>query len=379
MPRTGENIYKRKDGRWEGRFLKEYSAGKSHYGYVYGKSHKEAKTKLLQAQAKWSEKHSKAVSEKEDEMLSSLADCWIECHKSFFKESTLVKYQNLLRCYILPELGGCHISEINHDKLIIFSYRLLDCGGVKGRGLSPKTVSDCLALLRSIQKYAANKNMDVKNISCCVPVRRSQKQLRVFSIQEQQQLCEYLKNNMTLSNLGILLCLFTGLRIGELCALKWKDISFTEKTIYVHQTMQRLHTDDSNDTRKTKILISTPKSQCSIRIVPLPDIVMNEIASVYQSADSYFLTGEKGKFLEPRTMQNRFKKVLRECGIANANFHTLRHTFATRCVEVGFDIKSLSEILGHANVNITLNRYVHPTMELKRENMSKLSERFSVK
>lgn len=387
MPRTGENIYKRKDGRWEGRYLKKTAASKSSYGYVYGKSYRDVKSRLSKAKAEW-ELQQSAIAEKTDDTLSHVAAAWLEDSRGFFKESTYVKYRNLLNSYILPPLGNCFISKITNEKIYELSCSLLKSGGRKAAGLSPKTVSDILSLLKSIQKYAFNKNMAASHISCSLPVKQPLKQLRVFTVPEQRTLTGYLKKDLTLSNLGVLLCLFTGIRIGELCALKWEDISLRDRTISIHQTMQRLPQDggelpqDNGGTEKTartKILISAPKSDCSVRVIPLPDIIMEELAQMRQASNSYFLTGDPKKYTEPRTMQNRFKAILKTCGIHDANFHTLRHTFATRCIEAGFDTKSLSEILGHANVNITLNRYVHPTMEQKQKNMSRLSELFSVR
>ena len=201
--------------------------------------------------------------------------------------------------------------------------------------------------------------------------------MSVFTNSEQERLCEYLSLNLNHYNIGILLCLFTGIRIGELCALRWEDISISERTIYIHQTMQRIQR--KNDDKKTIIHISTPKSQCSIRTIPIPDNLIEMIIQFSTLQSGYFLTENDSKFVEPRTLQNHFKKVLREIDITDKNFHSLRHTFATRCVELGFDVKSLSEILGHASVNITMNRYVHPSLELKRENMQRLSDLIAVK
>ena len=195
---------------------------------------------------------------------------------------------------------------------------------------------------------------------------------------EQELLLTYIKNNPTLINVGIMISLFTGIRIGELCALQWKDISIETKTISINKTLQRIQTP--NGPTKTAITISEPKSNCSIREIPIPDILIEFLIlanSTSNSTLSYVLTNNQ-KYAEPRTVQNHFKLVISSCHIADANFHALRHTFATRCIEVGFDIKSLSEILGHANVNITLNRYVHPSMDLKKKNMDKLSSLFSV-
>ena len=169
----------------------------------------------------------------------------------------------------------------------------------------------------------------------------------------------------------------TGLRIGEICALQWEDISLTEGFIYVHQTMQRLQTNGSGNT-KTTVKISTPKSKCSIRTIPLPESLGQLISREFPARQGFVLACGEEKYVEPRVMQNYFRYVQEQCGLEPVNFHALRHTFATCCVEVGFDVKSLSEILGHANVNITMNRYVHPSMELKHQNMQKLSGLFAV-
>lgn len=188
----------------------------------------------------------------------------------------------------------------------------------------------------------------------------------------------YILDNPEPCNIGILVCLFTGLRIGEICALRWEDISLSEQTIYIHQTLQRIQ-NLSDNVPKTKIIITTPKSACSIRTIPLPDELYNILIKHQKASVGYLLTNDDNKFVEPRTLQNKFKKILKDIRITDTNFHTLRHTFATRCIELGFDIKSLSEILGHATVNITMNRYVHPTLEMKKENMQKLSYFLAVK
>ena len=202
--------------------------------------------------------------------------------------------------------------------------------------------------------------------------------MRVLSRYEQTALCQYIYGNLNPYNIGILLSLFTGIRIGELCALRWEDISLQEQTIRIHQTLQRVQ-DKSNGPHKTKIVITTPKSASSIRTIPLPDDLV-KILKNYKAVDSgYFLTNRLDRFVEPRIMQYRFKAVLKNSSVESANFHSLRHTFATRCIELGFDVKSLSEILGHASVNITMNRYVHPSLELKKQNMQRLAELFSVK
>ena len=167
--------------------------------------------------------------------------------------------------------------------------------------------------------------------------------------------------------------LCTGLRIGEICALKWKDISIENKALRVSATVQRIKDLDGTPENKTKLLISDPKTYSSSRVIPLTEYTA-ALCMRYKAEDpeAYILTGTR-TLMEPRMMQYRIKKYTAECGLAGVHFHTLRHTFATRCVEVGFELKSLSEILGHASPKITLERYVHTSMEMKRENMDKLT------
>ncbi|MCI9210021.1 MAG: site-specific integrase [Eubacterium sp.] len=303
---------------------------------------------------------------------SDLAEIWLQEKKMFFKESTIVKYQNIINLHLIPEFERYALEEFTYDNLYQFRTKLLRQRGRNGNGLSPKTVSDILSLLHSILRHAKNHKILIPAADFMMPVKQQKKKIRIFSINEQKRLFQYLKANCTYSNTGILLCLFTGLRIGEVCALTWKDILLEEQSLFVHQTMQRLQTD-KNETKKTKVIISSPKSFCSIRYIPIPDEIFGILKSKQSPPEAFLLTGNASKYIEPRTLQYQFKKILHECGIENANFHMLRHTFATRCIEIGFDLKSLSEILGHANTNITLNCYMHPSMDLKRKNMDKFS------
>lgn len=381
MSRRGENIYKRKDGRWEGRYIKCRFDGKIKYGYVYAKTYKEVKGKLtgiLENTAISQIQNQHIIKPLSNDSFATIADEWLDSLKLQLKESSIVKYTNILNGYLLPDFGKRRMSDITRDDIVLFSSKLLLSGGVKQKGLSPKTVTSIISVLKSILEYASRmKEYSVPDIRG-ICVKQSQKPMRILSVSEQNKLSRYLCEDLTLCNLGILLCLYTGLRVGEICALKWEDISFDEQYLYVHQTMQRLQNKDDNE-MKTKILISSPKSDCSIRKIPLPNEIFRLLIEYKHPANTYFLTGNLYKYVEPRTMQNRFKAIIKKCNIEDANFHALRHTFATRCVELGFDIKSLSEILGHANVNMTLNRYVHPSMELKQKNMNMLSELFAVK
>ena len=377
MSRRGENIYKRKDGRWEGRYIKSHENGKAHYGYVYGKTYKETKQKIISFAQNTAAPVVKVEPELQTGTFGATALEWLAVAQNQLKESSYVKYRNIINNHLLPVFGIRAIPDITRDDVSQFCNLLLSEEN-DTPALSTRTVSTIICVLKNIFDYAAQvkqyTTVDLRGIS----IRQSQHQLRVLSVSEQQKLSGYLCENLNLNNLGLLLCLYTGLRVGEICALKWGDVNFEEKSIYVRQTMQRLQCTDLGES-KTKIVISNPKSDSSVRRIPMPDELFNLIAQYQFPEDAYFLTGTSKQYVEPRNMQNKFKKAIKECGIENANFHALRHTFATRCVELGFDIKSLSEILGHSSVNITLNRYVHPSMELKQQNMNKLSELLAVK
>lgn len=378
MARKGENIYKRKDGRWEGRYIKSRSStGKANYGYVYAKSYREVKAKLI-SQSSCTSNSVTVDPEISSDQFEQVAMEWFQAICPKVKESTSNKYRNLLSSYILPVFGSKQLRDITHEFIETQCNFFLVSGGLKENGLSSKTVSDILSLIRNVLQFATRNG---KAISCdarSIQIKRQTKEMRVLSRAEQEKLCQYLYSNLDSCNIGILVCLFTGLRVGEICALRWEDVSFSNYTIHVHQTLQRIQ-DRTNSEYKTRIVVTTPKSACSIRTIPVPHGLMTILTAHKASSTGYILTNSDQNPLEPRTMQNHFKKVLKNSGITSANYHSLRHTFATRCIELGFDVKSLSEILGHASVNITMNRYVHPSMDLKRENMQRLSDLLAVK
>ncbi len=378
MPRKGENIYKRKDGRWEGRYIKSRTCtGRIVYGYVYSKTYRDTKAKLRE-KTQTNITQPAVIPIKNPNLFSVVAADWFKSVELQAKESTRNKYHNMLTSYILPAYGDQSLDNITYDFIESHCNFLLVSGGKKGSGLSAKTVTDVLSIIRNVLKFAIRKGMYVPCDGSAIQIKRTTKPMRVFSKTEQEQLCKYILTEPELCNIGILVCLFTGLRIGEICALRWDDISFSEQTIHVHRTLQRVQNKSGNGS-KTKIIVTTPKSACSIRTIPIPDELRDILVAYKKSSGGYLLTNDEGKFVEPRTMQNKFKRALKLSGIESANFHTTRHTFATRCIELGFDVKSLSEILGHATVNITMNRYVHPTLDLKKENMKKLSSLLAVK
>lgn len=382
MSRKGENIYRRKDGRWEGRYIKgRREDGKGIYGSVYAPTYQEAKSKLQKA----------ALNSKEflpglsKDTFEQITKQWLTAVRPQIKESSYVKYLSLVEKHILPGLGSISIDKFTTDSMEQFIHKELTCGRLKdGNGLSPKTVRDILSVLRQIVRFAKGQHCRVPCDVQGVTVKVKIKETHVLTIPNRKKLEQFLIQENTPISDGILLSLYTGLRIGEICALRWEQILLEEGLLQIRYTLQRIPNLDYDkkdvSSKKTKIIITPPKSSCSNRDIPLPMFLLERMKrSLPSSRQAFFLTGSCEEYVEPRTMNNYFKKILRQCGIPETNYHTLRHTFATRCVELNFDIKTLSEILGHSNVNITLNRYVHITLEQKRKNMDmlRLSESLS--
>lgn len=370
MSRKGENIYKRKDGRWEGRYLKRTPDGKSRYGYVYASTYRDVKARLQKAAALW---EMNPPREKEDVLLfASAARRWEESVAPQIKESSFVKYHLIIEKHLLPAMGDVCVEDVTHELIESLSQNLMASGGKNGRPLAARTVSDILSVLRSILRFARRGGAIIPCDGSSVRIRRPAVEIRVLSRHEQETLCRYLYNNINNRNVGILLSLFAGLRVGELCALQWEDIDLKERILYVRHTMQRIR-NLSPEGPRTRIIITAPKSTTSTRMIPLPEDLVKIMVSLPGEHSGFFIPGKEKPYTEPRVMQFYFRRVLERSGVADANYHALRHTFATRCVELGFDVKSLSELLGHSTVSMTMDRYVHPTMEHKREHMQRLS------
>lgn len=373
MPKKGENIYKRRDGRWEGRYIRCYDAtGKAKYGYIYGRTYSDVKDELVQKKAD-------AIRQPNSGSLravvySDILDGWLRASKLKTKESTHARYSQLVRTHIKPHLGRYQLSRISTQQVECFLEYLLSKGRLDGAGgLSPKTVTDILAIIKNTMEYARYQNLAVICNLEKLSVKGKEKEMRVLTPEEQDALAAVLVHNMDRYKFGVLLSLYTGIRIGELCALQWGDFETNLSTLTVRKTMQRVKNTDDISSRKTKIIVTEPKSQCSVREIPLPPFLVEIAKSFQTNPDAFVLSGMACQYVEPRTMQNRFQTYVKQSGIAAANYHALRHSFATRCIELSFDIKTLSTILGHSSVNITLNRYVHSSMELKKANMSKFS------
>ena len=292
---------------------------------------------------------------------------WMSVYRGKWKESTRARYETIISNHILPALGAYVPSAITTGKIAAFTNRLLE-----EKGLSPKTVKDILMVLHGILRFSAKTSETAFPVVEFIYPKERKKEVRVLSLDEQKHFVSYLSSEMDFCKLGVLLALSTGIRIGELCALRWNRVSISEKIIRITNTIQRLKNPE-RDGPRTKILIGAPKSDQSFRIIPLTEHMAALCASLEPDRQDAFLLTGSNRFMEPRTLQYRLKKYAVDCGLAGLHFHTLRHTFATRCMEAGVEIKSLSEILGHANTSITLECYIHSSMEIKRKNINKLS------
>ncbi len=352
MPRRGENIYKRKDGRWEARYVKEITAdGKKKYGSVYASSYKEVKAKQQLCVLQPTENHNPI-----NITITQLVAEWLVSIKNQVKPGTYQKYECICRNHIISDLGTIAVRYVSRFTIMSFIERLSE------KNLSAKTVNDILIVFGLAFKYAK------ETYSITAPkinyIKEHQKEMRVLSVQEQQTITEYLVQQIDIHKFGVLLALYTGMRIGELCALQWDDI--TDEHIIINKTMMRI----KNEQGKTEVRIGSPKSQSSNRIIPTPKSLLPMINQF--RSNGYVLSSEKLQYTEPRLMQIKFGKMIADCKIGKANFHALRHTFATRCIEAGVDVKTLSEFLGHSDVKTTLNRYVHSSFELKQKSMEQL-------
>ena len=367
MPKAGRNIYKRKDGRWEGRYPKGHSdTGKIIYGYVYAKTCTEVRKRLGTAPKEIPKRTLFMGS------ISEVAEQWLSVTALKVRPSTLAGYDAILRLHILPQLGQVALGKLTTASISEFAQGKLQHGRVDGTGgLSPKTVRDILSVLKNVLDFAVSEKRIENAVAITYP-KNQQKKMRVLSRLEQLVLRDALLEEITAHKVGILLCLYTGLRVGEVCALRWQDFSSDFDKLSVRRSMRRIQCNDG--TRKTKISIDTPKSKSSLRDIPIPKFLSSILADFVCGEDAYLLSTPGSSLTEPRTMQNHFKRIIRAIDIPDANFHCLRHTFATRCIEAGVDVKSLSEMLGHASVSITLNRYVHSSFEQKREGMNKLEQ-----
>lgn len=366
MSRRGDNIRKRTDGRWEGRYQILSENGGKCYRSVYGKSYNEVKEKLAleRETAARAEPICQIIGKKTPDREGSfcaLAKEWLTHIELSRKYSTYIKYKTIFQCHIQQNFLNDRFTQMTNGYIQ---------SKISTMPVSDETRQSILMVIKQIFRYAEKQYAyPVPSISN-ITIRNKPQSLEIMSRAEQARLMRFLYNDMDVSKAGIYLCLSTGLRLGEVCALKWDDIEKTNGLIHVSRTVQRIQ--NSEGPIKTSLLETSPKSISSDREIPISDSLLSILTTFQEEGQVYLL--QKDRPMEPRTYQNHFKRYLEKINAPHYNFHILRHTFATNCIDNGMDIKSLSEILGHSDVQITLNRYVHPSMDTKRKYLNALSD-----
>ena len=296
----------------------------------------------------------------------SVADLWKKDKKQYVKISTYSAYCLLVDNHLIPEFKGK--DDITEE--LVQEYVLKELN----KGLNEKTIKDILIVLKMILKFGVKNGMlEYRQIDTKFPTNHDKKMVEVLTRDNQRKLMDYINDNFTFKNLGIVICLSTGLRIGELCALRWQDIDTEESIIKVRHTIQRIYITDEGDRKYTKILIDTPKTKESIRDIPLSTNLIKILKPLKKVVkDEYFVLTNDINPTEPRTYRNYYKRLLNKLNIPDIKFHGLRHSFATRCIEIHSDYKTVSVILGHSNISTTLNLYVHPNKEQKKKCIDKM-------
>lgn len=351
------NIYLRKDGRYESRIPNGKRNGKRTFLYVLART-KEQCIERVQTLCQ----HNKS----QGYCTLTVTELFAEWHHSIIhsvKESTAANYSMKAAKHILPAFGEKIVSNITADHIYTF------ISDKQKAGFSPRYIADIVILMKTIFKYAVRTYQIFNPTDGIVLPKKKSPEIQLLDETEQLTLQQYISKHQNRSTMGTALSMTTGIRIGELCPLQWRDIDLEKRILTVTKTMQRVQCPTA--TSKTKLIITDPKSESSRRQIPIPDCMMDFLLKFKGKDDEYILTGTD-KPIEPRAMQYRFRTILKNAKLPSVHFHALRHIFASNCIKLGFDVKALSELLGHSSVEITLNRYVHSSFEQKRDYMKRV-------
>lgn len=291
---------------------------------------------------------------------------WKEEKKQYVKRSTMSVYTLTLENHLLPAFGNAEAIAENDVQSFVLEKL--------SAGLSQKSIKDMLIVLKMVVRYGEKiKAWEHTEWEIKYPTEQVNPTLPVLTIAHQRKLMSYVAENFTFRNLGILICLNTGMRIGEICALTWNDIDTQQGVIHVSKTIERIYVIDG-DKKHTELILSTPKTKNSNREIPITQTLLKVLKPLKRIVNGtfYVLTNEATP-TEPRTYRNYYKQLLGKLDIPILKFHGLRHSFATRCIESQCDYKTVSVILGHANISTTLNLYVHPNLEQKKRCIDKMT------
>ena len=297
--------------------------------------------------------------------IREIALAWKEDKQRYVKQSTYAAYALILENHIMPVFGEC--EALSEELVQEFVLQKLDSG------LSTKTVKDILIVLKMVMKFGVkNEWMNYCEWDIKYPTIDTTKEMEVLTIANHKKILDFIKQNFTFRNLGIYISLTTGLRIGEICGLKWSDINTDNGTITVNRTIERIYIVEG-ERKHTELVINTPKTKNSCREIPMNKELLAMVKPLKKvvNTDFYVLTNEE-KPTEPRTYRNYYHRLMARLDIPRLKYHGLRHSFATRCIESNCDYKTVSVLLGHANITTTLNLYVHPNIEQKKKCITKM-------
>ena len=366
MPRKGENIRKRKDGRWEARYQKGRKAdGSIQYGYIYAKKYTEAKQKRNEMLCSLkAEPDIPPEGTTEDNItFNELFDQWKLSVRDQIRNSSFCLYETILDHHLRPYFGEINIRQLTSDDIQEF------ISNKSNDNLSPTYVRSIMVLFQTIIKSARNKYQWSFQIPAPQLPKPAKKMPDIFTPQEWKCLEAYLKCQDDEFSFGILICMYTGMRIGELSGLRWEDYDSRNVQFKIRRTVYRIkntgHAADPNSS-KTVLCIGSPKTTTSIRDIPLPLSLRDELQAHKKEPEAFVLTGTK-QCMEPRNIQKKYKRILNQLELRYLNFHSLRHNFATRSIQSGSDYRTVAELLGHSSVNTTLNIYVHSDIDQKRK------------
>jgi len=294
-----------------------------------------------------------------------IAGAWKEYKRPYVKQSTMAAYVLILENHVLPYFGD-NVS-LHEQAVQTFVLQKLESG------LSVKTVKDILIVLKMVMKFGVkNEWMSYYEWDIKYPTSSSSNELEVLSVNNHRKILDYIQTHFSFTGLGIYISLTTGLRIGEVCALKWSDINVTDGTITVSRTIERIYIIEGGR-KHTEVVINTPKTKNSCREIPMNKELLAMIKPLKKvvNDDFYVLTNDEHP-TEPRTYRNYYNGLMAKLNIPKLKYHGLRHSFATRCIEAGCDYKTVSVLLGHSNISTTLDLYVHPNMEQKKRCISRM-------
>ncbi len=293
---------------------------------------------------------------------------WLDNYiKPSCKARTVIRYEQIIDRHLIKELGEYDLKELTPHILQQFVAGKLKNGNIRtGGGLSSNTVNCIISVIQASLKMAnALSYTDDYVGDKIVRPKIAEKQVVCFSIKEQEKIEKYIINANKIKLYGIILCLYTGLRIGELMALQVSNINLEKKILMVNKSCY--------DSKSGRIL-ETPKTSSSTRVIPLPKSILCYLKKLIKNTTCNYLMVDNNKPISVRSYQRSFELLLVKLKIEHKGFHALRHTFATRALECGMDVKAVAEILGHKNATITLNRYVHSMFDYKQTMMNKLGK-----